>query len=61
VTIALLRDGETLAQWHVGTSEFAATVKVAFGVIAIAFIRTVFTVVGAIDHTVAEPSFGYAV
>ena len=60
VTVALLRDREALAQWHVLASEFAAAVNVAHGVVAIAFVRTVFTVAGTIDHTVAEPSFGNA-
>ena len=41
VTIALLRDEEALARWHVRTSEFAATLNVAFGLIAITFVRAV--------------------
>lgn len=58
VTIALLRDREAGAQRHVRASEFAAAVNVAHGVIAVAFVRTVFAVAGTIDHTIAEPSFG---
>jgi hypothetical protein len=57
---ALLRDREALAQWRVGASEFAVTVKVAFGLIAIALVRTIFAVAGTIDHAIAEPSFGNA-
>lgn len=60
VTIALMRDREALAQWHVLASKFAATFNVTRGLIAIAFVRTVFTVAGTIDRTIAHPSFGNA-